>query len=148
VAYQGEKAFRLRQEAGNSVRKLKKLDLAKNTACKNAKLATSGPLSLIHANNVAEPPEHKMDEQVIVTRCGDWTCVCPAVPTHYPDCFVVWGWVGLLILSAVSVVFFVWIIRFVCFRVPASKNVADIPWIVMIAIAAICYVVWLLPKAR
>jgi len=40
----------------------------------------------------------------VVTVCHGLACVCPSVPTHYPDCFVISGWIALISVAILSLV--------------------------------------------
>jgi len=48
--------------------------------------------------------------------------VCPSVPTRYPDCFVISGWIALISVTILSLVVFGFIVRSIFLTSRASLS--------------------------
>ncbi len=51
--------------------------------------------------------------------------MCPSVPTHYPDCFLIWGWIVLLLVTALLLVAFGFSVRSRFLTPPASLSASQ-----------------------
>jgi len=54
-----------------------------------------------------------------MTSCRGGACVCPSVPTHYPDCFLISGWIALIAVTVLLLVAFGFYVRSIFLTLPA-----------------------------
>ena len=57
-----------------------------------------------------------------MTSCHGGACVCPSVPTHYPDCFLISGWIALISVAILSLAVFGFAVRSIFRTSPASLS--------------------------
>ena len=57
-----------------------------------------------------------------MTSCHGGACLCPSVPTHYADCFLISGWIVVIAVTLLLLVVFGFSVRSIFLTPPASLS--------------------------